>query len=202
MTAQGAGSRRDDLLAAAARRFVAQGIRRTTMEDIAREAGAGKATLYRYFANKDAVVDALLERESERFQRRMRRAVDEHGGGLTGLQAAFIAGVRFFTTHPLLTRGRDEDPGLLLERIAASRGPLVDAGLEWFAAEIAASKEAGEVRGDVDPEVAAEVLMRLVLSYFSFRPMVLDVDDDEQVKILAREIVVRSLGRVSATRSG
>jgi AcrR family transcriptional regulator len=61
----------------AARRFVAVGIRKTTMEDIAKEARAGKATLYRHFANKDAVIDALLEREAARLDRRLRTAAAE-----------------------------------------------------------------------------------------------------------------------------
>jgi AcrR family transcriptional regulator len=187
-------SRREDLLAAAATCFVNAGLRKTTMEDVAREAGAGKATLYRYFANKDALIDALLEREGQRFQRRLQRSVDTAGSALGGLEEAFVAGIRFFTEHPVLTRGRDEDPALLLERVTASRGPLVDAGLAWFASQVADGQRAGQIRPEVQPRVVAEVLMRLVLSYFTFPPMVLRPDDDREIHRLAREIVVRGLG--------
>jgi TetR/AcrR family transcriptional regulator, repressor for uid operon len=88
--------RREDLLIAAARRFVEVGIRRTTMEDIARDAGAGKATLYRHFANKDAVVDALVAREADRFVRALNAAIETGGDAAGKLEAAFLAGVRFF----------------------------------------------------------------------------------------------------------
>lgn len=193
-TSNGRTNRREDLLAAAAACFVDAGLRRTTMEDVARAAGAGKATLYRYFANKDALIDALLAREGDRFQRRLQRSVAAADTVLAGLEEAFVVGIRFFTEHPVLNRGRDEDPALLLERVTASRGPLVDAGLAWFAGQVAAGQQAEQIRADIDPRVAAEVLMRLILSYFTFPPMVLRPDDDAAVHGLAHEIVVRGLG--------
>ena len=42
---------------------LAVGMRRVTMADLAREAGVSRATLYRRFANVDAVVAALVTRE-------------------------------------------------------------------------------------------------------------------------------------------
>lgn len=180
--------RRDDLLVAAARRFVAAGIRRTTMEDIAREARAGKATLYRHFRNKDAVVDALLEREADRFVRVLREASDSRDDVPGKLEATFLAGVRFFVEHPVLTRGRDEEPGLLLPRITANGGPLVTTGLELFRELIADGVTRGELRR-VDPDVAAEVVMRLILSYFTFPPMHVRVDDPDEAATFAHAIV-------------
>jgi TetR/AcrR family transcriptional repressor of uid operon len=184
--------RREDLLAAAARRFVAVGIRKTTMEDIAREARAGKATLYRHFANKDAVIDALLEREAARLDRRLRAAVGTRDDAAGRIEAAFVVGVRFFVDHPVLTKGRDEEPGLLLPRITANGGPLVRMGMQLFTQLIADGVEAGELR-PVDPAAAAEVVMRLLLSYFSFPPIHVRVDDDEQAAAFAHALVAGGL---------
>jgi TetR/AcrR family transcriptional regulator, repressor for uid operon len=188
----GRRDRREDLLVAAARRFVAVGIRKTTMEDIAREARAGKATLYRHFANKDAVIDALLEREAERFARRMERAAAEQTDAAARIEAAFLAGVRFFVEHPVMTKGRDEEPGILLPRIIANGGPLVVRGLELFGELIAEGVEAGELRR-VDPQAAAEVVVRLILSYFSFPPMVVRVDDPDEASAFAHALVAGGL---------
>lgn len=185
------GSRRDrreDLLAAAARRFVATGIRKTTMEDVAREARAGKATLYRHFANKDALLDALLEREAHRLDRRLRAAVAEHDDAPGRIEAAFVAGVTFFVTHPMMTRGRDEEPGILLPRITANGGPLVRRGLELFTGLLADGVAAGELR-PVDPPAAAEVIMRLILSYFSIPPLYVRVDDEDEARAFAHALV-------------
>jgi TetR/AcrR family transcriptional repressor of uid operon len=192
-----AGGRRDrraDLLAAAARRFVAVGIRKTTMEDIAREAQAGKATLYRHFGNKDAVIDALLEREALRFERRLRTAMADEPSATARIEAAFVTGIDFFVTHPVLTKGRDEEPALLLPRITADGGPLVGRGLELLTEVITDGIAAGELR-DVDPRTAAEVIMRLVLSYFSFPPMHVRVDDPAEARGLAHALVAGGLRR-------
>ena len=186
--------RREDLLTAAARRFVAVGLRKTTMEDIAREAGAGKATLYRHFSNKDAVIDALLEREAERFGRELEAAAGAHGDAASRIEAAFLAGVRFFVEHPVLTKGRDEEPGLLLPRITADGGPLVVKGLDLFERLIAEGVRAGELR-EVEPRAAAEVVMRLILSYFSFPPMHVRVDDPEEAQAFAHGLVAGGLRR-------
>ncbi len=184
--------RREDLLAAAARRFVAVGIRKTTMEDIAREARAGKATLYRHFGNKDAIIDALLERESERFVRALERGAAGYPSAAGQVEGAFLSGVRFFVDHPVLTKGRDEEPGILLPRITAGGGPLVQRGLELFTALIAAGVASGELRR-VDPAAAAEVVVRLILSYFSLPPMYVRVDDADQAAAFARALVAGGL---------
>ncbi|MGH3440615.1 MAG: TetR/AcrR family transcriptional regulator [Nitriliruptorales bacterium] len=184
--------RRDDLLAAAARRFIAVGISKTTMEDIAREARAGKATLYRYFGNKEAVVDALVEREAERFVGNVTAAAQSHDTTLDRLEAAFVAGVRFFVRHPVLTKGRDEEPGLILPRVTATGGPVVEAGLALFAELVEEGMAAGDLR-PVEPRPAAEMLLRLILSYFTFPPMVVAVDDDEAARAFARSLVAGGL---------
>lgn len=187
MTA-GRPDRREDLLAAAGRRFVEVGIRATTMEDIARDARAGKATLYRYFANKDAVIDALLVREAQRFGRTLTDAAGAHDRAADRVEAAFLAGVRFFVDHPVLTRGRDEEPGILLPRITANGGPLVVKGLELFERLIADGVSSGEFR-PLDPPAAAEFVVRLILSYFAFPPMHVRVDDPDEARAFAHRLV-------------
>ena len=193
MTANGnRRDRREDLLAAAAHRFVERGIRRTTMEDIARQAHAGKATLYRHFANKDAVIDALLEREAERFQRSLERAAAEQATAPDRIEAAFLAGVQFFLDHPVMTRDRDEEPGVLLPRITANGGPLVQRGLALFTLLIEEGVASGSLRR-VDPPAAAEVIVRLILSYFSFPPMHVRVDDPDEARAFAHALVAGGL---------
>lgn len=185
-------NRREDLLVAAARRFVDVGLRRTTMEDIAREAGAGKATLYRHFANKSDLIDALLVREGDRLRRRLAQAFEAHVDVLPGIEDAFLAGVQFLVEHPVLTKGRDEEPAMLLARVTAHRGPLVESALATFADWIAEGVDRGEVR-DVEPRWAAEVLVRLMLSWFAFPPMAIPVHDPAGARQFAHELIAQGL---------
>ncbi|MGH7820193.1 MAG: TetR/AcrR family transcriptional regulator [Candidatus Binatia bacterium] len=48
------------LLECATRVFIAQGYRRTQMDDVAREMGVAKGTLYRYVESKEALFDAVV----------------------------------------------------------------------------------------------------------------------------------------------
>jgi TetR/AcrR family transcriptional regulator, mexJK operon transcriptional repressor len=57
----------ESILAAAQRAFLAGGFGAVSMDAIAREAGASKATLYAYFASKEELFGAVIARESERY---------------------------------------------------------------------------------------------------------------------------------------
>ena len=56
-------STRDIILDVAARLFATTGLRRTTIETIAAEAGRGRRTIYMYFGNKAEIYEAVVERE-------------------------------------------------------------------------------------------------------------------------------------------
>ena len=61
----------ESILAAAQRTFLASGFGAVSMDAIAREAGASKATLYAYFSSKEELFGAVVARESERYLRRL-----------------------------------------------------------------------------------------------------------------------------------
>jgi TetR/AcrR family transcriptional repressor of mexJK operon len=59
----------ESILAAARKTFLASGFGAVSMDAIAREAGASKATLYAYFASKEELFGAVVAREGERYFR-------------------------------------------------------------------------------------------------------------------------------------
>jgi TetR/AcrR family transcriptional repressor of mexJK operon len=59
----------ESILAAAQRMFLASGFGAVSMDVIAREAGASKATLYAYFSSKEELFGAVVAREGERYFR-------------------------------------------------------------------------------------------------------------------------------------
>lgn len=61
MRQPGREGKREQILAAARALFLSHGLRGTSMEAIARGAGVAKPTLYAHFADKDAVLLAILE---------------------------------------------------------------------------------------------------------------------------------------------
>ena len=71
-------AKRDQILDGARKIFMTQGFDAASMNDIVREAGVSKGTLYVYFENKEQLFAALIAHERDRFAKAMRDAVDRH----------------------------------------------------------------------------------------------------------------------------
>jgi len=74
--------REERILDAAATLLVRWGYRKTTIDDVAREAGVGKGTIYLHWKDKNQLFRAALLREQEHFSEdvKQRIAADPHGG--------------------------------------------------------------------------------------------------------------------------
>ncbi len=124
------------LLACVAR----QGLRKTTLDDVAREAGCSRATLYRYFASKQAVLEAALVSEGDRVAAEVRAASAEADTLEDALVAVLVTAGRELLHHPALTFVAAVEPERLLphlcfaggDRFLASAGAALAPALERF----------------------------------------------------------------------
>src|SRR5437660_12622409 len=95
---------RGRIMEAAVQQCEGFGLRRTTMDDVARRAGLSRATLYRHFDSKDALVQAVILAEAERFF----AALDVALAGLERSEErvveGFAFGLRYVRTHGLLAK--------------------------------------------------------------------------------------------------
>ncbi|MEC9372243.1 MAG: TetR/AcrR family transcriptional regulator [Planctomycetota bacterium] len=69
-------SRRDDLIDAAMRVFYRHGFHASSLDDIQREGGISRMTLYNHFKSKDELVVAAMRRRDEIFRERMMKYVE------------------------------------------------------------------------------------------------------------------------------
>lgn len=79
---------RDRLLAAAARLFYAQGIAATGIDEVLREAGVAKMTLYHHFGSKEGLAVAFLEWRHNAWMTRFQAHLEQAAPGLVGLADA------------------------------------------------------------------------------------------------------------------
>ncbi|MDR7036596.1 AcrR family transcriptional regulator [Methylobacterium sp. BE186] len=90
----GQAARREHILDAAEACFVRNGFHRSTMQDLAREAGMSPGNIYRYFESKEAVVLGLADRERARggaLVERLEREGDRRGALLGIIERYFLA---------------------------------------------------------------------------------------------------------------
>lgn len=76
-----AETRRQELIAAAMNVFARKGVADATVSDIVKTAGVAQGTFYLYFATKQAVMDALVERMVDEMVDAFERAVADRGAG-------------------------------------------------------------------------------------------------------------------------
>jgi AcrR family transcriptional regulator len=168
--------------------FGQQGLQRATIVDIAKRAGVSRSTIYEYFSDKAAIVEACAEHASERFYREMSKAIDRG----TSLEEKLCQAAVFVTRarHAIASEKYfDEDAiSLLLTKDAAV---LLRECVEFFAPYLSAARLTGEVRRDLDVEAAGEWFARILFSLFSTPSAVLNMDDPHVVAEFVRAHVVR-----------
>lgn len=68
-------SKLEAILNAAQKKFAQFGLAKTTMNDIANEMGMGKASIYYYFPNKEALYEAVIMKEQEHFLQEISKSI-------------------------------------------------------------------------------------------------------------------------------
>lgn len=168
--------------------FRKQGLQKATIVDIARTAGVSRSTIYEYFSDKAAIIEACAEHASERFYREMSKAM-EQGGSLEeklSRAAVFVTQARRVIASE---KYFDEEAISLL--LTKDAGVLLRECVDFFAPYLSAARLTGEVRKDLDIEAAGEWFARILFSLFSTPSSTLDMDDPEVAAEFVRAHVVR-----------
>lgn len=124
------------------------------LEEIARRAGVGGATLYRHFASKDELIRAIFrQRFAEQVEPAVRRAVDDADPWraiVTVLEAALTAAEQERATYAAM-----RDPASVVAELASQFFPA-------FAVIVLRAQAAGLVRDDLRPDDLPRLTMMVI----------------------------------------
>jgi AcrR family transcriptional regulator len=137
-----AARNRERILVAARDVFLDEG-GQAPLDEIARRAGIGNATLYRHFPDRDALIHGVVLAVTDRIAARARAALDEEADPYEGLRRFVIGAMteQIGALCPMLAPGFDRSHPELL----AARARVEDAAQEL----IDRAQHAGQLRGDV-----------------------------------------------------
>jgi TetR/AcrR family transcriptional regulator, repressor for uid operon len=173
----------DRVAAAALEEFAEHGIRRTSMEDVARRAGVSRMTVFRRFASKQRLVEIVIAREVHRGMQEL----DLLWEGAETLEDRLVAGFefagRYVRGHPLFDRLLRSEPDVLLPPLTLDGGPVLELYRSLIAKRLQAEVNAGRAAtSDIDG--VAEVIARLAISLLLTRDGTITLDDPHSVRRL------------------
>ncbi len=160
---------------------LAVGVRRTTMTDVAREAGVSRMTLYRRYADVTSLLQALMTREFTQVLENVEAEVAALPSARERLVAAAVGGVARLTRHPLFLRVVDVDPELLLPYITTRRGAFQRAVVGAMEARVAEGVAEGSIAAD-DPAAAARTI-ELALRGFAFQATAVGAEREREAEL-------------------
>ncbi|ORB66210.1 TetR family transcriptional regulator [Mycolicibacterium tusciae] len=159
---------RDRLLDAAETCLQSKGLSGTTMEDIARQAGVSRATVYRYFASRESVLSGVIVRAAERYLHRISGRISAHtdlGSAILDFVAVTVRAARREPIIGILFGSDDELAGVGLAK--GTSVALFELVAEFLRPVFAARWDQLEAGVSVDD--AAEWILRTILSLLSVR---------------------------------
>lgn len=177
------------ILDAAYELFLTFGLRRTTVEDIARKAGIGRPTLYRRFSDKDAVMQAVIMRESRRLIAGVWSQVKDIRDPAQMLTRSFVVATRTVATHPLTRRLLDTEPEFLLPHMTLKAGPLIDIGHVLIGPGAKKLQADGHFSG-INMDYLLEMLARLFISIILTSSNLVSADDERKLEKMANEFIL------------
>lgn len=168
--------------------FGRHGVRRGTLGEIAKRAGVGRATLYRYFPGKDALVAALVLREARSLFAMLDEELATGDDPAEILERGLVTAYRYLREHALLQRVLREEPEELLPWLTVRAAPLLTAAVEFASPYIERAVKAERIV-PVEPRVAAEWAARMLLSMLLTPSVTVDLDDERELRAIVTWLI-------------
>ena len=161
------------------------GVAKTTIDDVAREAGCSRATVYRYFANRGTLVVAAVDRELAVLSAAVTAAAAAADTLEDAIVAMFVTAARRITAHAALQRALELEPEVVLPSLSFEGADRLFAEASFrFAPAFARFLPADRASR------AAEWCTRVLLAYLHPDRAPLSMTDDESVRVLVRRHVI------------
>ncbi|MEU8898568.1 TetR/AcrR family transcriptional regulator [Nocardia sp. NPDC048505] len=183
------------VLDAALLAFLDFGIKRTSMVEVARRCGLSLATLYRRFASKSDLIQAVALRQTREFidevDAALQRQVDRDARAEDQIVELFVAFLTGLRENKLVHRLLATEPDFVLPFLTTQGAPIIELGRDYLAEFVTRLQAEGKLP-EYDPEPLAEMIARTAVSLALTPQTVIPLGDDAAIRRFARDHVVVS----------
>ena len=190
------GNMREIILEAARRRFQRFGPRKTTMEEVAKEASCSRATVYAHFPGKEKLYAALLEADAESFIRDAEAILSEGKDTRVQLRSIVELTRATYTGNHVLRHAVAGDEEMNLECVAAAFTRNQEARVIGLLKRVLERGVADGTLRSLDPERVGYLIFHLGSLLINREAAGIGDYPFDEIVALMDEIFARGIGRV------
>ena len=181
------------ILVAAERCLARLGLARLSLTDVAAQAGVSRGAVYLHFADRRALIDAVLTRAASRFVTRCAETVSCHRTLVDQVAEAAVF-IREHQDDKVLTLRLPADEESLFATLLTTRlERVVEEWVDFWLPYLAEAEERGELRHEVDHRQSAEWIVRQLLSFALVPPITFPAGDPAELRSFVGAHVVSGL---------
>lgn len=173
------------------------GPQKTSMEDVARAAGMSRATVYRYFENRDALLLGVASRQAATLASEAVGFLAEFNTIADWLVEGCLFALREISKRPVFkSLVTSLDSGSSTKIMLGSSG-MVQIGVNVLRPMFANAKQQGLLRDDIDIDMLIEWLLRVLWTYLNAPSQV--ATDEDGMRKLFHMMLIPAVLKDSAT---
>ena len=172
------------------------GLAKTTVEDVAKQAGVSRATVYRVFpGGKDELLRAGVGWEMGRFFARLAEAVADSPDFATLVEAGLTFAHDAMRSHEVLQKVLAAEPERLLPLLTTEQERPLAFITAFLLPYLEREAQAGRLADGVELGESADFVARMILALIT-SPGSWDLDDPQQVRVVVRDQVLAGILRI------
>jgi AcrR family transcriptional regulator len=185
--------RRDQILEAANQCFTQLGIHRTSVQDVARMANVSRGTVYRYFEDRNVLIEAGIEWGAQKFYEQVAAAMAKKATLAEKIGAMAETHAKILLDHRTRNRLMADDAELM-RHIISDGDTAIRRSTAFLAPYVREAQERGEVGAGVDVTAASEWLARIIYSFSTVnKGQTFDMSKPETVRRYVEKFAINGL---------
>jgi AcrR family transcriptional regulator len=167
------------------------GIRRTSMSEVARVGKLSRGSIYKYFNDKDALVQGIIQRRQESFLNRTEGRLEKEPTLVDKLTQSVLSG-RNDMQEGIFAALAEIEPETVAMMFLDRR--FYERSLSFWPAHVRMAQEAGEISAELDVGIATDLIMRLVVSLVMFPRMEVRLKTRRALGDYLQQMITQGLG--------